>query len=124
MNREHSRAASRLRARLALGVAATLAIACGKTETVAPTASPIAAIAPEKIFFGEVFLGSSVTRAFTITNVGTGTLVGSFSRANCTEPGALYGPGWYAVGSTSYELTAGASKTVEIRFEPFIAEGH
>jgi hypothetical protein len=72
------------------------------------TIAPVIAVTPSSQGFGNVAVGSTADRTFTVTNAGGGTLTGS---ASTSAPFSIVGEG-------SYNLSAGASKTVTARFQP------
>ncbi|HWL93178.1 MAG TPA: choice-of-anchor D domain-containing protein [Phycisphaerae bacterium] len=71
---------------------------------------PQCLVAPTALSFGTVQVGSSNDRSFTITNDGGGTLSG-----NVLESCAHYS---IVSGGGSYNLGAGQSRTVTVRFSP------
>lgn len=72
-----------------------------------PLPTPQCQVSPSSLDFGEVAPGSAVTRTFTITNTGGGTLSGTVSE-NCPEFSVQSG--------ATYSLGAGQSHTVTLRF--------
>ncbi|MBI2432635.1 MAG: S8 family serine peptidase, partial [Candidatus Hydrogenedentes bacterium] len=81
----------------------------GATATVTGAGgSPLISVSPAARDFGLVSLGSCVTRAFKVTNIGTGTLTGT---ASVPAPFA-------ATTNASYSLTAGQSVWVSMDFCP------
>jgi len=87
------------------GTALCAGVSC--TATV-PEPNPACVVSPTSLDFGSVLPGQTVDRAFTVTNVGGGTLSGAVSEA-CAEYALVSGGGAYA-------LDAGASRTVTVRF--------
>jgi hypothetical protein len=71
--------------------------------------SPIIAVTPDSIDFGTVNVGDSLQRAFTVTNIGAGTLDGDATAD---------GDGFSVVGGSPYSLSAGQSAIVTIEFTP------
>src|SRR5712691_1265025 len=72
------------------------------------TIAPVIAVTPSSLEFGNVAVGSTADRTFTVTNAGGGMLTGNASTS---------GP-FSIVGMGSYNLSAGASQTVTARFQP------
>ena len=72
------------------------------------TAPPQLAVTPASQDFGNVGVGSSANRSFTVQNVGGGTLTGS---ATTTAPFSVFSGG-------SFTLNAGASQDVVVQFAP------
>jgi hypothetical protein len=104
-----------------LAIAAFIS-ACGSSSTTAPT--PVTTATPTKIItvsgalaFGNVNIGESPTRTFTIGNSGNALL---------TYTGFTAAGGTGAVGFTASPLTGtvqpGGSQTVTVRFTPTIAQ--
>ena len=88
-----------------------LAIACSK-DSGSPTAveaNPVCSIAPSTIAFGSVVVNATLDRQVTVTNAGGGTLTGALTES-CT--------GFQIVGSSTYSLGPGQSKTLAVRFWP------
>jgi len=79
---------------------------CGGTAVIS--------IAPASINFGSVSTGSSVDRAFTVQNKGSGTLSGI---ASVTAPFSV-------VSGATYNLSAGQSQSVTVRFNPGAAQSY
>jgi hypothetical protein len=71
---------------------------------------PECQVVPTSLSFGTVCIGDYVDRNFTITNIGGGNLIGSVSES-CNH---------YSIvsGGDSYNLSAGQSRTVTVRFQP------
>ncbi len=97
---------------------AVLAAGCGSSST-APTAPPVVTT-PTKIItvsgnlaFGNVNLGSSADRTFTISNSGNTVL--TYTSLSCTGGS---GPAGYAASPTSGTVAPGATNTVNVRFTP------
>lgn len=84
---------------------------CGGIELFGSAFEPGAAcdLSAETIDFGEVAVGQEVERTFSITNTGGGTLTGTV-RSPCTGVTILSGG--------SYNLSAGQSRAVAVRFRP------
>src|SRR3989442_53501 len=74
------------------------------------TIGPVIAGAPSSQGFGNVPMGSTADRTFTVTNAGGGMLTGSASTST-SAPFSI-------VSGGSYNLAAGASQTVTARFQP------
>src|SRR5437870_4667759 len=76
------------------------------------TIASVIAVTPNSQGFGNVAVGSTADRTFTVTNAGGGMLIGSASTSTSTStPFSI-------VGGASYALPAGASQTVIARFQP------
>src|SRR5712691_2429549 len=73
------------------------------------TIAPVIAVTPSSQGFGNVPVGSTADRTFTVTNAGGGMLTGSASTS---------APSFSIVGEGFYNLPAGTSKTVTARFQP------
>ena len=73
------------------------------------TVSPVLKVAPSTLDFGLVPVGSTNDLAFTVQNVGDGTLTGSASVPS--SPFTL-------VGGTAYSLQGGAVQTITARYVP------
>jgi hypothetical protein len=73
---------------------------------------PVCTVNPTSLDFGNVELGSYADRTFTIANTGGGTLSGTVSET-CS---------YYSItsGGGAYNLTAGQSVTVTVRFQPTV----
>ncbi len=76
--------------------------------TIDATIEPIISVTPNSLNFGNVAVGSTSDRTFTVKNIGKGTLSGS---ASASAPFSI-------VGSSSYSLAANESKTITVRFNP------
>src|SRR3989454_1013397 len=74
------------------------------------TITPVIAVTPNSQGFGNVPMGSTADRTFTVTNAGGGMLTGSASTST-SAPFSI-------VSGGSYNLAAGASQTVIARFQP------
>lgn len=70
---------------------------------------PIIAVTPESINFGNVTVGESLQRSFTVTNIGAGLLDGTAT---------VTGAGFTLISGSPYSLGAGESATVTIEFAP------
>jgi uncharacterized protein YegP (UPF0339 family)/subtilisin-like proprotein convertase family protein len=70
---------------------------------------PVMRVTPASLAFGDVALGTTRDLALTVTNIGIGTLAGSASASGA--PFSVFGP-------SSYNLGAGASATLQVRFAP------
>jgi subtilisin family serine protease len=68
-------------------------------------------VTPSERNFGDVIVGQSEDRTFTVKNVGSGTLSGS---ASVSSPFSI-------VSGGSYDIAAGDSHTVTVRFSPTAA---
>ncbi len=83
------------------------------TNTLQPPQVSVCGTPPCSIDFGTVDLLTSYTKTVTVKNIGDGQLVGTI---------ALPGTGEYScVGSCSYTLWGGDSKTITIKFTPLTA---
>src|SRR5437899_2693126 len=74
------------------------------------TIAPVIAVTPSSQGFGNVPMGSTADRTFTVRNAGGGMLTGSASTST-SAPFSI-------VSGGSYNLAAGASQTVTARFQP------
>ncbi len=74
--------------------------------------APACSVNPTSLAFDTVAVGQSVTKTFSVTNVGSGTLAGTVSEA-C--------PDFSLVGSGSYSLAPGQAQTFTVRFSPSAA---
>src|SRR2546427_217673 len=74
------------------------------------TIAPVIAVTPSSQGFGNVPMGSTADRTFTVTNAGGGMLTGSASTSTSTP--------FSIVSGGSYNLGAGASQTVIVGFQP------
>ena len=86
-------------------VSATAPSTCG---------TPTITVTPSSVAFGSVPVGSSATQNFTVQNSGTGTLTGS---AGVPAP-------FNVTSGGTYNLSAGASQTVTVRFSPTAATSY
>ncbi|UCF05037.1 MAG: choice-of-anchor D domain-containing protein, partial [bacterium] len=75
--------------------------------------APVCSVAPDTLDFGTVLIGNYVDTTFTITNTGGDTLSGDVSES-CPHYDIISGGG-------PFNLTAGQSVTVTVRFEPTAA---
>lgn len=75
------------------------------------TATPAISVSPPSANFGAVLIGTAATQTLVVANVGAGTLNGS---ASVASPFAL-------VSGGSYNLSAGATQSVLVRFTPSAA---
>jgi plastocyanin len=66
-------------------------------------------VSPTSLDFGPVVVTKSLDKTFTITNQGSGTLVGTVT-SRCAE--------YTFVGSADYNLSPGGSVTITVRFAP------
>jgi len=82
------------------------------TYTAASAGTPIISVTPSSLNFNSVPVGSSANLNFTVQNVGSGTLSGS---ASVAAPFSIISGG-------SYNLTAGQSQSVTVRFSPAAAQ--
>ena len=80
----------------------------GNDKITVNVANPTISVTPSSIDFGGVSVGSSADKNFTITNSGGGILSGN---ATTTVPYSI-------VSGGSYNLSAGQSQTVTVRFSP------
>ena len=78
--------------------------------TTSPEPDPVCLLSPDTLTFGDVAVGSSADRSFTITNSGGGVLAGEVSS----------GCGMFTVigGGGVYSLEADEFRTVKVRFHP------
>jgi Abnormal spindle-like microcephaly-assoc'd, ASPM-SPD-2-Hydin len=74
-------------------------------------AAPRIAVAPTSLAFGNVTVGSSGAKTFTISNTGNATLTGAVARAFGTS--AEYG-----ASPASFSVAAGSSQTVTVTYAP------
>jgi len=75
----------------------------------APAVPPMLTVEPTSANFGAVEVNSTSQRSFTVTNTGGGNIQGS----------ASLGAGPYAIqGSATYNLNAGQSQVITVRFAP------
>jgi parallel beta-helix repeat protein len=72
--------------------------------------TPICQVSPTTLAFNVVFIGSFLDRAFTIKNIGVGTLSGSVSESDDNYS--------LVSGGGGYSLAAGESLVVTVRFTP------
>jgi len=70
---------------------------------------PAIGVTPSSQAFGDVIVGQSAERSFSVRNNGGGTLTGSAS---------VSGSGYSVTSGGSYSLTAGQTQTVTVRFSP------
>jgi hypothetical protein len=89
----------------------TLTFPGGDVVTV-NVATPVISVSPSSLAFGNVNVGGSADKNFTVENTGGGTLTGS---ASTNAPYSI-------VSGGSYNLTAGQSQTVTVRFSPTSAQ--
>jgi hypothetical protein len=90
---------------------------CTGTGIVTPP-PPACSVSTTSLYLGTVHAGQAKDSTFTITNTGGGTLSGSLSWAGASYPFSL-------IGSASYSLGAGQSKTFTVRFvAPSVSPGH
>jgi subtilisin family serine protease len=75
---------------------------------VGAVAVPVISVTPDSLDFGLVLVGSSADLTFTVKNTGGGTLIGD----------ATTSPPYTIVSGGSYNLTAGQTQTVTVRFMP------
>jgi hypothetical protein len=85
----------------------TLTFPDGSILTVS-VSTPAIAVTPPSLDFGTVDVGASVSKTFTVKNVGSGRLTG---QATTAAP-------YQIVSGGTYNLTAGQSQTVTVRFAP------
>jgi hypothetical protein len=77
-------------------------------------AAPKIAVSPTSLSFGNVTLGTSSPKTFTISNTGNATLTGTVARASGTS--AEYG-----ISPASVSVAAGASQLVTVTYAPAAA---
>jgi HYDIN/CFA65/VesB-like, Ig-like domain/Cep192 domain 4 len=87
----------------------TLCANVAATGTGQAPQQPQCSVTPTALAFGDVNVGQSGTKTFTVTNTGQGTLSGSVSES-CAE--------FSIEGGASYSLGAGQSATFTIHFTP------
>ena len=80
----------------------------GNDKVTVNVANPTISVTPSSLNFGSVYVGNSVDLNFTVANSGGGVLVGT---AVTNAPFAI-------VAGGSYNLSAGQSQTVTVRFTP------
>jgi hypothetical protein len=80
----------------------------GNDKITVNVANPTISVSPSSIDFGGVAVGSSLDKNFTVTNSGGGILSGN---ATTNAPYSI-------VSGGSYDLSAGQSQTVTVRFSP------
>lgn len=78
--------------------------------TATGVAPPLCQVAPDSLDFGNVTVGQSADRSFTITNAGGGTVAGTVS-VGCA--------GFSLMSNGTYALAGGQSRTFVVRFSPF-----
>jgi len=83
-------------------------LGCAQVSCAGIGASPCQ-VSPTSLAFGAVAPGTTKDLSFTITNLGSGTLAGTVT-SPCVE--------YTFVGSPSYNLGAGGSATITVRFAP------
>jgi hypothetical protein len=78
------------------------------------TTAPDIAVAPTSHNYGNVPVGTSVTRSFTVSNTGTGNLVVGTSNLTGTDAGS------FAIvnGQAGFTLAPSVSGIIEVRFSP------
>lgn len=101
---------------------ATFAGACGSSSSTAPS-TPVATATPTKIItvsgnlaFGNVNIGQSADRTFTIANSGNATL--TFTSLSCAGGTGTAG---YTASPTSGTIAPGGTTTVTVHFAPTTA---
>ncbi len=77
------------------------------------TAAETCTLNPSNLDFGEITVGESAERTFTLTHSGSGTLTGSIA-VSCDAFSIVSGGG-------DYSLASGASRVVTVRFSPTVA---
>jgi hypothetical protein len=85
----------------------TLTFPDGSILTVS-VSTPAIAVTPPSLDFGTVDVGASVSKTFTVKNVGSGRLTG---QATTAAP-------YQIVSDKTYNLTANQSQTITVRFAP------
>lgn len=73
---------------------------------------PACGVSTTSLAFGNVLVGASLDKSFTITNTGGGTLSGTVSLTSCSPEFS------FVTGGGAYSLTAGQSRTVTVRYTP------
>lgn len=76
----------------------------------APGGSPAISITPDSLIFGQVPIGEPREIAFTVTNIGQGTLVGNAAMFS--------GDGFYILDPKTFSLAQGQSSKITVRFSP------
>jgi MYXO-CTERM domain-containing protein len=76
-----------------------------------PAAAPKIAVSPTSLTFGNVTLGASSSKTFSISNPGTATLTGTVARASGTSAE-------YAVSPATFTVAAGGSQTITVSYAP------
>jgi len=79
--------------------------------------APACSVDPSNIDFGVVPLGLSVDTSFTITNIGEVILEGWVSMSSAGDCRYNF---FFISGQGSYSLAPGESRTVKIRFDPYL----
>jgi len=74
-------------------------------------AAPRIAVAPSTLAFGNVTVGSSTPRTFTVSNTGTATLTGTVARAAGTSAE-------YTLAPAAFNVPAGGSQVVTVTYTP------
>lgn len=74
-------------------------------------AAPKIAVAPTALSFGNVTVGSSTPKTFTISNTGTAPLTGTVARAGGTSSE-------YTVSPASFNVSAGGNQVVTVTYAP------
>jgi len=91
---------------------ATLSAGLALLWTTEATPPPALSVSPASQDFGSVTVGSSADRTFTVQNTGGQTLIGS---------AATLAPGFSILSGGPFNLAAGASQAVVVRFSPTAA---
>jgi len=83
----------------------------GNDRITVNVANPTISVTPSSLDFGSLYVGNSADRNFVVQNSGGGVLVGA---ATASSPFTI-------VAGESYNLSAGQSQTVTVRFNPSTA---
>jgi P pilus assembly chaperone PapD len=81
------------------------------TVATAPAPAPKIAVSPTSLSFGDVTVGSSGSRTFTVSNTGTASLTGTVARAAGTSAE-------FAASPASFTVAAGQSQVVTVTYAP------
>lgn len=107
--------------RLLIACVGLLAVSCGSSSTTTPTPTPTAT--PTRIItvsgnlaFGNVNIGSSADRTFTVNNSGNATL--TFTSLSCAGGTGTAG---YTATPTTGTIAAGSTITINVHFAPTTA---
>jgi hypothetical protein len=83
-------------------------------ETIIEDTAPAISVTPASQDFGSILVGTTADRTFSVQNTGGGILTGS---ASVSAPFSIFSGG-------TYNLAAGASQTVTVRYSPTSAGTH